>query len=106
MKRLIYLLIPVIVFASCNGSKPGDKTEELAKLKKQRSEIDTKIKTLEAGKADSATAKITAVSVTEVRPTDFNAYVEVQSQINGDENIVATPKAPGTVKSITVQTGQ
>jgi len=105
MKPLIYLLIPAIIFASCSGTKP-DKATELAKLKSERADIDLKIKNLEAGTKDSATVKITPVSVTDVQPTDFNAYVEVQSQIAGDENVLAGSLAPGTVKSILVQVGQ
>lgn len=105
MKRLIYLLIPAIIFASCGGSKP-DKATELAKLKGDRAELDLKIKKLEAGSVDSANVKVTPVSITEVQPTDFNAYVEVQSQIAGDENVMAGSQAPGMVKSIAVQTGQ
>ncbi|MFI5195683.1 MAG: efflux RND transporter periplasmic adaptor subunit [Chitinophagales bacterium] len=102
MKQLVYLLIPAMIFASC-GSNP-DKAEELAKLKKQRGEIDLKIKALEAGKKDSV--QVIPVSVTEVQPVDFNAYVEVQSQIAGDENILATSQMPGIVKSISVHAGQ
>jgi membrane fusion protein, multidrug efflux system len=75
-------------------------------MKKQRDELDAKIKTMEAGKPDTSGARTTAVSVTEVQPTDFNGFVEVQSQINGDENIMASPKAPGTVQRILVQPGQ
>jgi membrane fusion protein (multidrug efflux system) len=105
MKRLIFLLVPAIIFASCGGKSP-DKADQLAKLKKERTDIDTKIKTLEAGKTDSANVKVTPVSVYPVRPIVFNAYVEVQSQIVGDENVLATNQAPGIVKAILVQTGQ
>lgn len=102
MRRLIYLLIPAMIFASCGGTK--DKATQLADLKKQRGEIDLKIKALEAGTTDST--KVTPVSVITLAPENFNAYVEVQSAITGDENIVATPKAAGTVSSILVQVGQ
>jgi len=103
MKRLIYLLIPALVFASCSSNP--DKAAELAKLKKERGDIDLKIKQLEAtGKNDSV--KVTPVLVNEVSPIQFNSFVEVHSQITGDENILATTQAPGTVKSILVQTGQ
>ena len=102
MKNLFYLLVPVFLLAACQG-KP-DKAAELVQLKKQRAELDAKIIALEAGKTDSG--KATPVSVTEVMLTDFVAYVEVQSQINGDDNVLATPKAPGTVKQVMAVTGQ
>jgi membrane fusion protein, multidrug efflux system len=105
MKRLIFLLIPAMILASCSGKSP-DKAEQLAKLKKERAEMDGKIKALEAGKPDSANIKVTPVSVSVVQPVQFNANIEVQSQIVGDENVLATTQAPGIVQSIQAQTGQ
>ena len=102
MKQLFYLLIPVMIFASCGQNT--NKEEELANLKKKRGDIDLKIKALEAGKKDSV--QVIPVSVSEVQPVDFNAYIEVQSQIAGDENILATSQMPGIVKSISVHVGQ
>ncbi len=103
MKKLIYLVIPVLLLAACQGQKQ-DKAAELVKLKKQRADLDLKIQALEAGVHDST--KAIPVSVTVLSPVDFRAYVEVQSQISGDDNILATPKAPGTVKSVNVVVGQ
>lgn len=103
MKRLIYLIIPAMILASCGGDG-GNKAEQLVKLKKQRSEIDAKIKELEAGKKDSG--KVTPVSVMAVEQTVFNGNIEVQSEVTGDENVVATSQMGGIVKSISVHTGQ
>jgi len=104
MKRLILLLVPAIIIASCGGGNKPDKATELAKLKKERGEIDLKIKALEAGKKD--VAKVVPVSVQDIQLTHFNAFIEVHSQITGDENVLASPQAPGTVKSVLVQSGQ
>ncbi len=106
MKRLFFLMIPAMIFASCGGGNKPDKAAELAKLKKERADLDGKIKSLEAGKTDSVNLKVTPVSVTVVQPTEFNANVEVQSQIVGDENVLATNQVPGIVQTIQVQTGQ
>jgi membrane fusion protein, multidrug efflux system len=103
MKQLFLLIIPAMVFVSCGGGKT-DKAAELAKLKTERADIDLKIKALEAGKKDSS--KVVPVSVLEIQPVRFNAFVEVHSQITGDENVLAAPQAPGTVKSVLVQSGQ
>jgi RND family efflux transporter MFP subunit len=103
MKRLFFLLIPILALASC-GEKKVSKTEELTKLKKERAELDLKIKGLEGESKDSV--KATAVSVLEVQPAVFVGLVAVQSQITGDANVVATAKAPGTVQSVLVQPGQ
>jgi RND family efflux transporter MFP subunit len=103
MKRLFSLLIPVMIIASC-GEKKVSKTEEIAKLKKERADLDMKILALEGERKDSV--KATPVSVIEVQPTLFTGIIEVQSQITGDANVVATAKAPGTVQSVLVQPGQ
>ena len=104
MKRLLFLIVPAIILASCGGGKP-DKTAELAKLKQQRSELDAKIKALE-GPANDSTKKATPVSVMEVQPMDFVATVNVQSQITGDENVYASPQVPGTVNNVLVHAGE
>jgi membrane fusion protein (multidrug efflux system) len=36
----------------------------------------------------------------------FTSYIEVQSQVVGDENILATPQAPGMVTAVHVHAGQ
>ncbi len=106
MKQLIYLLIPAMVFVSCGDGKKNNSAAELEKLKKDRAELDIKIKKIEGNSTDSSKVKITPVSVLAVASTDFSAYIEVQSQVTGDENILAGSQAPGTVKSIAVHTGQ
>lgn len=84
MKKLFYLIIPALVLVSCGDDK-----------KKQ-----------EAATQAATPAKITPVSVTEIQPAAFNANIEVQAQVTGDENVVVSTQAPGTVKSILVHVGQ
>jgi len=103
MKRLFFLLVPAIIFASCGGGNT-DKGADLIKLKKERGDLDLKIKALEAGKKDSS--RVTPVFVTTVQPARFVSYVEVQSAIGGDEVVTATSKVPGTVNKVLVQVGQ
>jgi len=103
MKHLVYLIVPAMMLAACGGGSTN-KADELAKLKKERGELDAKIKTLEAGKKD--TTQAIPVGVTEVQPIDFHGFVEVQSAITGDENVLAVPQAQGTVKSVNVHVGQ
>lgn len=100
MKRLYYLMIPALILASC-GEKKGN---DLVALKKERSELDAKIKAMEAGKKDAG--KVVPVAVTVMKPTTFKGNIEVQSVVEGDENVTAYSMAPGTVKSVLVKTGQ
>ena len=104
MKRLLFLIVPAIILASCGGGKP-DKAADLAKLKQQRSELDAKINALE-GPANDSTKKATPVSVMEVQPLDFVATVNVQSQITGDEVVGASSQMSGTITDVLVHTGE
>lgn len=107
MKRSIVILLTTIALASCGGGEQkGDTQAQLAKLKKERMKLDEKISALEAEvRKDNPMASI-PVSVQTVQPQEFNTYIEVQASVTGDENVLATPQAPGTVESINVRTGQ
>ncbi len=107
MKRSYLLLVPAMILASCGGGSK-DPAAQLAELKKQRGEIDAKIKTLEASGAgaDSTGGKATAVILQEVQPTVFNSFIEVQSQVTGDQVVNATARTMGIINRILVREGQ
>lgn len=109
MKHIAILLSATLLLASCGSGdeKAGDKTAELAKLKKERADLDAKITKLEVQTAGSDTSrKATPVTVTEANLGAFNAFVDVQAVVQGDQNVLATPQAPGVVTNITVRPGQ
>lgn len=106
MKRITTILAASVLLASCGGEKKGDKSAELAKLKSERASLDLKIKALEATEGKNNPRKATPVAAMEVNPSVFNSYIEVQSQILGDENVLATPQAPGVVTNVNVKAGQ
>lgn len=106
MKRITTILAASVLLASCGGEKKGDKSAELAKLKSERASLDLKIKALEATEGKNNPRKATPVAAMEVNPSVFNSYIEVQSQILGDENVLATPQAPGVVTHVNVKAGQ
>lgn len=106
MKRISTILAASVLLASCGGDKKINKEAELAKLKNERASLDAKIKTLETETNKNSPRKATPVGVMEIVPTVFSSYIEVQSQVVGDENILATPQSPGVVSSVNVQTGQ
>lgn len=107
MKRSIVILLTTIVLASCGGEeKKGDAQAELAKLKKERMQLDKKITALEAEvRKDNPMASVPVSAIT-LQPTEFSSYIEVQAAVTGDENVLATPQAPGVVENIHVRTGQ
>lgn len=108
MKRSLIILLTSAILASCGGEEKADKKAagELAKLKKERATLDEKIAKLEAQVMKDNPGKPVAVTVREMQPDEFNSYIEVQATVSGDENINATPQAPGIVRSINVRVGQ
>lgn len=106
MKPVFYLLSSIIILSSCGGKeKPADKSAELVKLKKERADLDARISKLEA-ETKSTSGKSTPVAVTALEPIRFKAFVEVQGQVNGDQNVNATSQAPGIIEHIMVKPGQ
>jgi len=106
MKRILTILIATATLASCGGKQSENKSaNDLAKLKKERAELDEKIKKIEGATPDTA-HKATPVSIMEIQSKTFDAFVEVQSQITSDENVLATSQMSGVVTSIAVHAGQ
>ena len=83
--KSIIVLALVIIAAACSSTM--DKKAELEKLKKQHDKIADQIKKLETELKvnDSASIKSTDVMVTEVQPSEFNHYIEVQGKVDGQE---------------------
>lgn len=108
MKRSLYLLlISTTILAACGGGDDkGKNAAELAKLKKERATLDEKITKLEAEVNKNTPGKATPVSVIVATPQSFSSYIEVQATVNGDQNVQATPQAPGTIQRILVHLGQ
>jgi RND family efflux transporter MFP subunit len=107
MKKIVLLTVAATVFfASC--SHP-DKKAELEKLKKQKSELETKIAALqeEIAKTDTTATqeKATEVITTPLTAQLFKTYIEVQGKVDADENVSLSSEMPGTVTKINVKVG-
>lgn len=99
------LLLSVFV-VSCSAPDPK---AELEQLKKQRSELDTKIAELEETIAKTDTTqlaqKATEVAVSPVQTRIFKTYIEVQARVDADQNVFLSSGIPGTVTKINVKVG-
>jgi RND family efflux transporter MFP subunit len=104
IKSTILFSLGLALLVGCG--KKEDKVAELAKLKKERSDLDVRIARLESEIPKSDSARATAVSVTKVEPQSFQSFINVQAAITGDQNVVATSQAPGIIRSISVRIGQ
>lgn len=104
MKQIIPILLATLMLSACGGKK--DPKAEIAQLKKDRAEIDNKIRTLETSGGVKDSVKSVPVSVLEIIPQSFQSYIDVQAAITGNENVIASSQSPGTVRSVLVRTGQ
>jgi RND family efflux transporter MFP subunit len=106
IKNSIVILIVATMFAACGGSH--DLKADLEKLKKQKSELETKIATIEEeiAKTDTnKTEKLTEVTITALTPMIFKSYIEVQGRVDADESVSITSEMPGTITKINVKVG-
>ncbi len=106
MNKSVIFLMLVIAAVACN--KPVDKKTELAGLKKQHDELAVRIKALETELQISDTTKVskmTAVSITEAKPAEFNHYLEVQGKVDGEDNIAVSAQMAGSITAVFVKEG-
>lgn len=101
------LSIALVVFLASCASKSTDKKSELEKLKKERTEINTKITALEAEiGTGGALAESKDVAVFEVTESTFKNFVDVQGKVDAEENVQVNPEAAGVVTAVYVKIGQ
>ena len=106
MKRLLVILFSTALLASCGGENTTTKdAANLAKLKADRAKLDDQIKKIEAAHPDTSVKPI-SVKVMEVQSQPFRAFVDVQAQIAGDENVNVLPQMAGVVTRVNVSPGQ
>jgi RND family efflux transporter MFP subunit len=107
MKNLIYLLLFSTVVISCGKAPSTDKKAELDKLRKEAAAINDKIRLLqeELALSDTSMAQVREVAITEVNPTAFSHYIEVQGKVDGDENVSISPEVPGSIMKVNVRAG-
>ena len=103
--KFLYIALSAII-VSCSAP---DKKAELEKLKKQRTELETKITSLEEDlkKSDTTKTKEKMVEVVAmpIEPQIFKTYIEVQGRIDADENVSLSTQMPGTITQINVKVG-
>src|ERR1700744_3896206 len=104
MKKLIY--IPALLFLAACSQKPKDKATELADLKKQQADINSKIAAIQSTMAPQDSSKSTDVSIVQVKAGSFTHYVDIQGKIDAKDNVMAYPQSPGVITAINAQPGQ
>ncbi len=106
MKKIItFSLIAATLFACSDGS--GDKKSQLEALKKEQAALKEKITALEVelAKNDTTAEKSKLVAITEMQPSTFKHFIEVQAKVEGDEDVLLSAESAGSITSINVEAG-
>lgn len=107
MNKQVIPLILIVLAVACN--KPADKKAQLENLKKERDKISEQIKKIETEiESQDGTAslgEVKNISVSDIKKSTFNHYIEVQGKIDGEDNIAVTPQMAGVVTAIYVKEG-
>lgn len=105
--KIASFAILVATLSACGGGqKKTDGKADLAKLKAEQKELQTKIAALEATNGSKDSARKVPVVITSMTPVVFNNFVDVQGKVDLDEVVNAIPEAPGIISSILVRQGQ
>lgn len=113
MKKISFLIVIALFFASCASESNKDQLKE---LKSKRNELKTEINNInekisqlqneiqgEGGELQSR--NVTYVGVTKAQPDTFKHFVNVQGEISTDNNIVVPVESPGVVTAVYVEEG-
>lgn len=111
MKSIKFLTLTILtlsLLAACGGGPAKDKVAQLAELKSQKADLDTKIADLEKElTATNPTArKLKTVAFTAVEPTTFKHFIDLQGKVDADKSQQITSKMPGTLKRVLIDVGQ
>ncbi len=106
MKNSILVFTLSLLMLAC-GSK--DPKAQLEKLRKQKSDLEAQIATLEETLAKSDTSKTeeksVEVGVMALNNQIFKTYIEVQGRVDADESVSLSSEMPGTINKINVKAG-
>ncbi|MBS1501050.1 MAG: efflux RND transporter periplasmic adaptor subunit [Bacteroidetes bacterium] len=109
MKKLLYLPF-ILLLAACskpaaNNNSKDALTKQLADLKKQQEDINSKIAKIQAQLGTQDSVKSTDVAEMTIKTGPFTNYVDVQGSIDAKDNVLASPQAPGAITAIYVKVG-
>lgn len=108
-----YAIALLSLLSACSQENKSDlqsKRDELAQLKSQQAELNTKIKALESEltKLDPKKAentRIKDVTVSPISATTFRHFVELQGTIDAKNNVEVSPKSGGVITAVYVREG-
>lgn len=106
MKKITYIsIISLAIFVVACGEKEGldKKKAKLEKLRKEVSLLEAEIEKLDTSVNSDDKTKV--IGISEIAYTSFTHYIDIQGKVDADENVMVSPKMPGTVTSVFVKVG-
>lgn len=119
MKKVFFTLILSSFILSCSGNK-SESTEDLItskNLEGLKSQKEKKLKAFNALKNElkqindaivdlDPSEKLPLISMLEIKPENFDHYVEIQANVKTRNNVLLYPEYTGTLKAVYAQEGQ
>ena len=119
MKKIIHTFYIIAFAVGCSGDR-SITTSDLIRAKDingLKTQKEQKLKILNALKAElnqindaisdlDPSEKLALISILEVKPENFDHYVEIQANIKTRQNVMLYPEYSGTLKKIYVEEGQ
>lgn len=108
MKKLLIILSTGFIFG-CSPDSPEAIEKKIGEYKQDIGELNKKIADLEE-KLESDTAyeaedRATVIRIEEVKPEQFNHYIEVSGKVEPEEEVFVSPEMNGKVEQIFVTEG-
>ena len=119
MKKIIHTLYIITFAVGCSGDRSittsdlirakdlnGLKTQKEQKLK-MLNDLKAELNQINDAISDlDPSEKLALISIFEVKPENFDHYVEIQANIKTRQNVLLYPEYSGTLKKIYVEEGQ
>ena len=119
MKKVIYCLYIMAFTIGCSGDQSVSTSDLIAakNLEGLKTKKEVKLKTLNAIKIElnqintaisnlDSTEKLPLISMFEVKPENFENYLEIQANIKTRQNVLLYPEYSGTLKKVFVGEGE
>ncbi len=110
--RIAFAAVIVGFLAGCSAtSADEDKQARLEKLKEQEAAISKEIAKLEseiaaANPDAAANVRIKSVGVVEIKPRNFDHYIETQGHVESENSVLVSAETMGVVQRVFVTEGQ
>jgi membrane fusion protein, multidrug efflux system len=105
MKKILFLSMVLVAF-SCSAP---DKKTKLENLKAEHDKLTQQIQELEkelgATGVNDPSANAADVAITEIKPTEFKHFIEIQGRVDAEENTQVSSQTPGVVVAVYVKEG-